>query len=109
MSTSILYHAFGLKGIQYESARFFGDCVLISARTTDTKLRSRLYRLVIGIVGWAEANALPTYSDGHKVPILLNKIPDFGIHDPAVVSADIARSGFIQGGFVHEHGGVRQT
>ncbi len=39
MSTSILYHAFGLKGIQYESARFFGDCVLISARTTDQSVR----------------------------------------------------------------------
>jgi hypothetical protein len=31
MSTSILYHAFGLKGIHYESTRYFGDCILIEA------------------------------------------------------------------------------
>lgn len=35
MSTSILYHAFGLKGIHYEATRYFGDCILIGARMTD--------------------------------------------------------------------------
>ncbi len=39
MSTSILYHAFGLKGIHYESTHFFGDSILISARTTDQYVR----------------------------------------------------------------------
>ena len=35
MSTSILYHAFGIKGIHYESTRYKGDAVVISARLTD--------------------------------------------------------------------------
>jgi transposase len=35
MSTSILYHAFGLKGIYYESTSYFGDCILIEAGMTD--------------------------------------------------------------------------
>ena len=35
MSTSILYHAFGLKGIRYEAVHFLGDSLLFSARTTD--------------------------------------------------------------------------
>jgi len=39
MSTSILYHAFGLKGIQYESLRYFGDSVLFSAPPTDRYLK----------------------------------------------------------------------
>jgi len=39
MSTSILYHAFGLKGIQHESLRYFGNSVLFSARPTDRYLK----------------------------------------------------------------------
>ena len=39
MSTSILYHAFGLKGIHYESSHFFGDCIYINARMTDQYVR----------------------------------------------------------------------
>jgi transposase len=35
MSTSILYHAFAVRGIHYESTRYFGDCILISCRMTD--------------------------------------------------------------------------
>ena len=35
MSTSILYHAFGIRGIHYEATRYFGDCVVISCRMTD--------------------------------------------------------------------------
>jgi transposase len=35
MSTSILYHAFGVKGIQYEAVHFLGDSLLFSARATD--------------------------------------------------------------------------
>jgi transposase len=35
MSTSILYHAFGVKGIYYESAPYLGDSLLFRARTTD--------------------------------------------------------------------------
>ena len=31
MSTSILYHAFGLKGIQYQSTRYIGNYVIFSA------------------------------------------------------------------------------
>lgn len=38
MSTSILYHAFGLKGIHYEATEYVEDCILI---------RARLARLVI--------------------------------------------------------------
>lgn len=39
MSTSILYHAFGLKGIHYESTHYFGDSVLVSARLVPGKSR----------------------------------------------------------------------
>jgi transposase len=39
MSTSILYHAFGLKGIHYESSHFSGDCIYINARMTDQFVR----------------------------------------------------------------------
>lgn len=39
MSTSILYHAFGLKGVHYESSHFFGDCIYINARMTDQYVR----------------------------------------------------------------------
>lgn len=39
MSTSILYHAFGLKGIHYESTHFLGDCIYINARMTDQYVR----------------------------------------------------------------------
>src|SRR5512136_2032206 len=35
MSTSILYHAFGVKGIHYESVHYLGDSLLFSARATD--------------------------------------------------------------------------
>lgn len=35
MSTSILYHAFGVRGIHYESTHYFGDCISINARMTD--------------------------------------------------------------------------
>lgn len=31
MSTSILYHAFGLKGIHYESTEYVQDCIVIRA------------------------------------------------------------------------------
>ena len=43
MSTSILYHAFGLKGIHYESTRYFGDCILISARMNDQYVKCPQY------------------------------------------------------------------
>lgn len=39
MSTSILYHALGLKGIHYESSRFFGNCIYINARMRDQYVR----------------------------------------------------------------------
>ena len=39
MSTSILYHAFGLRGIHYEATRYFGDCILIEASMTDVMVR----------------------------------------------------------------------
>ena len=39
MSTSILYHAFGLRGIHYESTHYFGDCILIEARMTDQQVK----------------------------------------------------------------------
>ncbi len=39
MSTSILYHAFGLKGIHYESSHFSGDCIYINAQMTDQYVR----------------------------------------------------------------------
>ena len=39
MSTSILYHAFGLKGIRYEATRFFGDGIMISARAVDGSVK----------------------------------------------------------------------
>jgi len=32
MSTSILYHAFGLKGIHYEATEYVQDCIVIRAR-----------------------------------------------------------------------------
>ncbi len=35
MSTSILYHAFGVRGVHYEATRYFGDYLLISCRMTD--------------------------------------------------------------------------
>jgi hypothetical protein len=38
MSTSILYHAFGLKGIHYEATEYVQDCIVI---------RAQLARLVI--------------------------------------------------------------
>ena len=39
MSTSIVYHAFGIKGIHYESTRYEGDAVVISARLTDQRIK----------------------------------------------------------------------
>ncbi len=39
MSTSILYHAFGLKGIHYEATRYFGDSIMIRARMSDQYVR----------------------------------------------------------------------
>jgi transposase len=49
MSTSILYHAFGIKGIHYESTSHKGDTVVISARLTDqhTKCPDCGYRKAI--------------------------------------------------------------
>jgi len=35
MSTSILYHAHGLKGIRYKAVHFLGDSLLFNARRTD--------------------------------------------------------------------------
>ena len=35
MSTSILYHAFGLKGIEYKSTHFIADRIVISAEMKD--------------------------------------------------------------------------
>jgi hypothetical protein len=34
MSTSILYHAFGVKGIHYESTDYVQDCIVIRVRLT---------------------------------------------------------------------------
>jgi transposase len=39
MSTSILYHAFGIKGIHYESTSYEGNAILISARLTDQYIK----------------------------------------------------------------------
>lgn len=39
MSTSILYHAFGIKGIHYESTSYEGDAIVISARLTDQHIK----------------------------------------------------------------------
>lgn len=39
MSTSILYHAFGIKGIHYESTRYEGDAIVIGARLTDQHIK----------------------------------------------------------------------
>jgi len=39
MSTSILYHAFGVKGIRYEAVHFLGDSLLFSARTTERYMK----------------------------------------------------------------------
>ncbi len=38
MSTSILYHAFGLKGIHSEATHYLGDSVLISCRMLHEKI-----------------------------------------------------------------------
>ena len=35
MSTSILYHAFNLKGVEFESAQFLGNAVIFSAKMND--------------------------------------------------------------------------
>jgi transposase len=35
MSTSILYHAFGLKGIRYQKTQYLGNTMIISAEMTD--------------------------------------------------------------------------
>jgi hypothetical protein len=35
MSTSILYHAFGLKGIRYTSTHYRSDTVILRAEMTD--------------------------------------------------------------------------
>lgn len=43
MSTSILYHAFGLKGIHYEFTRHEGDCIVIGARLTDQHIKCPEY------------------------------------------------------------------
>lgn len=39
MSTSILYHAFGIKGIHYRSTSYDGDAVVISAQLTDQHIK----------------------------------------------------------------------
>jgi len=39
MSTSILYHAFGIKGIHYESTSYKGDAIVISARLTNQHIK----------------------------------------------------------------------
>jgi transposase len=39
MSTSILYHAFGLKGIEYKSTHFIADRIVISAEMNDQWVR----------------------------------------------------------------------
>ena len=39
MSTSILYHAFGLKGICYTSTRYNADAVILRAEMTDALIR----------------------------------------------------------------------
>ena len=40
MSASILYHAFGLKGIHDESTHYPGDSIVIRARMTDRYVKS---------------------------------------------------------------------
>ncbi len=37
--TSIQYHAFGIKGIHYETARHEGNAVVISARVADKHIK----------------------------------------------------------------------
>ncbi len=39
MSTSILYHAFGLKGIKYTAAHFVADRIVFSAEMTHQRFR----------------------------------------------------------------------
>ena len=39
MSTSILHHAFGLKGIHHKGTGYYGDCILIKAGMTDNVIR----------------------------------------------------------------------
>lgn len=39
MSTSILYHAFGLRGIHYEATRYISDSIVIEARLTDQSVK----------------------------------------------------------------------
>lgn len=35
MSTSLLYHAFGLKGVEFQSTKFVGSAIILSAKMTD--------------------------------------------------------------------------
>lgn len=39
MSTSILYHAFGLKGICYTSTHYNADAVILRAEMTDALIK----------------------------------------------------------------------
>src|SRR5512134_3064068 len=39
MSTSILYHAFGLKGIEYKATHFVADRIIFSAEMNDQWVR----------------------------------------------------------------------
>jgi len=42
MSTSILYHAFNLKGVEFESTEFLGNAIIFSVVMTDKLIKKVL-------------------------------------------------------------------
>ena len=63
-----------------------------------------LRRVEIGGIG-AGVEIAPQGAEVQDAVTALDELPNLGVHEAAVVHADVLRVGLVQGRFIHQHGG----